>query len=213
MITYNGIDIRKEKEGFISHGLVELIFKEISCPKGIYPDDEYFNVFRYIIDYLRTSGAIIKDDETISYKSWILKFVVTKNDQFTLFEANQVGSEYVPGIEYALKVSKAQEDMCAQFDTSASFVTFGQLVVISNGVYEGLPLQGVRYNSPSHMSGWWLTTDLYDGNVKSLSNVHYYHLAFSRPDLLKYLALPFGFRFFHSANGSDIWYDPKIGNK
>lgn len=85
-----------------------------------------------------------------------------------------------------------------------------QLVVISDGVYEGDVVEGVRYPSPVHMSGWWLTTDRYDGDVKSLRTVHFYHIAEFRPDLSDFLKLPCGYRFF-SGNG-DTWFDQQVAD-
>ena len=71
---------------------------------------------------------------------------------------------------------------------------------------EGQPTEGVRYPSPEHMSGWWLTTDLYDGDVRSLRVEHLYHVTAARPDLLPFLALPFGYRF--ALGGQQrIWFD------
>ena len=81
-----------------------------------------------------------------------------------------------------------------------------QLVVISDGVYEGDIVEGVRYPSPQHMSGWWLTTDRYDGNIESLKTVHFRHIAERRPDIAEFLRLPFGYRFF-SADGSSWFYE------
>jgi hypothetical protein len=81
------------------------------------------------------------------------------------------------------------------------------MIVISKGVLEGDPIDAVRYKSPTHMTGWWITTDLYDGDIKSLQTMHYYHLAFKRPDILRYLALPYGYRF-NLDNKVDIWFDP-----
>ncbi|WP_207221120.1 immunity protein Imm33 domain-containing protein [Pseudoduganella lutea] len=85
-----------------------------------------------------------------------------------------------------------------------------QLVVISDGVYEGDAVEGVRYPSPEHMSGWWLTTDRYDGDIKSLKTVHFYHIAQFRPDLNDFLGLAFGYRFF-SGDGR-TWFDQKVAD-
>jgi len=59
------------------------------------------------------------------------------------------------------------------------------------------------------MSGWWITTKLYDGDVKSLKHEHTYHVTAARPDLAKYLALPDGFRFDLSRI-EDVWRDEKV---
>jgi len=60
------------------------------------------------------------------------------------------------------------------------------------------------------MTGWWLTTDLYDGDIKSMMVVHYYHVVFARQDIVKYLALPYGFRFHYTSGRGDVWFDGKI---
>lgn len=49
---------------------------------------------------------------------------------------------------------------------------------------------------------------MYDDNIDSLQVVHYYHLVLKRPDI-KYLALPFRYRFFIGEN-NDIWFDEDI---
>lgn len=85
-----------------------------------------------------------------------------------------------------------------------------QLVVISDGVYEGDVVEGVRYPAPEHMSGWWLTTNRYDGDVNSLKTVHFHHIAETRPDLSIFLRLPFGYRFF-SGDGN-TWFDQKVAD-
>jgi hypothetical protein len=87
-----------------------------------------------------------------------------------------------------------------------------QLVVISVGVLEGDGgVQGVRYPSPEHMSGWWLTTSRYDGNPDSLKTIHACHVMNARPELAHLMALPYGFRFDLS-HGEDIWFDESVAS-
>jgi len=59
------------------------------------------------------------------------------------------------------------------------------------------------------MSGWWITTDLYNGDIKTLRREHTYHVTAARPDLAKYLALPEGFRFNLSV-AEEVWLDEKV---
>ncbi|AZA80219.1 hypothetical protein EG359_10380 [Chryseobacterium joostei] len=94
-----------------------------------------------------------------------------------------------------MSIIRNQSEICSHYGLSIIFPNFNQMVVISQGVYEGKDIEGIRYESPEHMSGWWLITDDYNDNIESLMTVHYHHIAFSRPDILKYLALPFGYRF------------------
>ena len=59
------------------------------------------------------------------------------------------------------------------------------------------------------MSGWWITTDLYNGDIQTLRREHTYHVTAGRPDLAKYLALPEGFRFNLSV-AEEVWLDEKV---
>ena len=67
-------------------------------------------------------------------------------------------------------------------------------------------VQGVRYPSPPHMSGWWITTDLYDDDITSLKTVHACHVTAVRPEQARYLALPPGWRFDTARD--NIGFDP-----
>ncbi|RTE10920.1 hypothetical protein EJQ19_06420 [Paenibacillus whitsoniae] len=106
-----------------------------------------------------------------------------------------------------MKVVQEQKQECQKYESTPKFPIFNQMIVISNIVYEGLAVDAVRYLSPEHMSGWWLTTDLYDDNVESLMTVHYHHVAFIRPELIKYFALPYGYRFNITGKEQDVWFD------
>jgi hypothetical protein len=71
-------------------------------------------------------------------------------------------------------------------------------------VLQGEAVQGVRYPSHEHMSGWWITTDRYAGNIGLLTQEHLYYLTAARPDIARHVALPFGFRFDEQV----AWQEP-----
>jgi len=207
-MLFNGISILKVGNFFLTNGLRNSIGKEIKVLAIGGRDEQYIKVLQYCIEYIVTSKPAIKVDQTIGYLSWIIKFVQSDDDIFELYEGDYKGTGFVAGVETAIKVVDDQETECRRFGVASVFPNFSQMLVISAGVYEGLPLQAVRYPSPPHMCGWWITTDLYDGNIKSLITEHYYHVAFKRADILKYLALPSGYRFNLDQNGEfDVWYD------
>ncbi len=85
-------------------------------------------------------------------------------------------------------------------------------MIVSDGVMEGDAVQGIRYPSPPHMSGWWITTDRYNGQIESLRNEHLYHVTAVRPDLARYVALPFGYRF-DLATHEDVWFDANVASE
>jgi hypothetical protein len=102
-----------------------------------------------------------------------------------------------------------QKETCEQHKVSPVPPYPDQMIVVSDGVLEGDPVEGVRYPSPDHMSGWWLTTSKYNGNSDSLKTEHAYHVYEKRPDLIKFLALPHGYRFMENKEKHDIWFDEK----
>ena len=131
---------------------------------------------------------------------------MTSNEFF--LEYNSEATEFQFGIDNTLSFWKQQHEICKKYGAEFHPPRPDNMIVISDGVYEGESVQGVRYLSPEHMSGWWLTTDRYNGNVDSLRTVHAYHVTAHRPDLVKFLALPKGYRFFSSTN--EAWFDEKV---
>lgn len=106
------------------------------------------------------------------------------------------------------------KECCQHYEAEYCPVEAAQLVAISKGVLEGRrPVEGVRYPSPKHMSGWWLTTDEYDGDIDSIVTVHFEHIIEARPDLAIYMALPHGYRFDLGGDPEHVWFDEDVKNE
>jgi len=109
------------------------------------------------------------------------------------------------------QVIERQRECCLHYRAHFSPLNSDHLVVISDGVYEGdVPIEGVRYPSPAHMSGWWLTTDKYNGDIDTLKTVHFSHVMEKRPEVAIYMALPFGYRFKLGGGSDNVWFDKDI---
>lgn len=160
-----------------------------------------------IIKYVE-SGFKISPDDTLGYGCWITKVQLNDRREFIFFEQEPKTGAYVPGINSTLELWNEQHAMCDKYGADYAVPSFDQMIVLSEGVLEGDPAEGVRYPSPEHMSGWWITTDKYDGDISNLITVHIQTLAINRPDLVKYLGLPFRYRFHDPTN--DAWLDEKI---
>lgn len=160
-----------------------------------------------IVRYVE-AGYRISTDETLAYGCWVTKMHLSDKRELLFYEQSPITGIFVPGISTALRLWAEQHAVCAKVGADYVAPTFDQMVVISDGILEGDPVEGVRYPSPEHMSGWWLTSDRFDGDVKNLKTVHTQHVSVNRPDLVKFLALPFGYRF-HSPT-HDVWLDEKI---
>ncbi|TZG00040.1 hypothetical protein FW781_08980 (plasmid) [Chryseobacterium panacisoli] len=208
MIIYKGIQIyiidnlyleTKELDSYIS--------KEIRVAIGNNLSENYIEVIKYIIDYIVDSKPIISENHNIGYYSWLLQFRMDEDNCYDLYEANADGSSFNKGCDMAISVVRQQSETCWQQNLIPLFPNFNQSVVISDGVYEGKDIEGIRYDSPQDESGWYLLTDDYNDDIKSLKMVHFYHVAFARPDILKYLAIPFGYRFLMEEGKIEIRQD------
>ncbi len=196
MIIYKGIRINVVDNLYVeTKELDSYITKEIKLAIGKNQPENYIEVIKYIVDYIIDSKPVISENQNIGYYSWLLQFRLHEDNFYELYEVNSDGSGFNKGCDTAISVVREQGEICWQQNFVPLFPNFNQSVVISDGVYEGKDIEGIRYDSPQDESGWYLITDDYNGDIKSLKMVHFYHIAFARPDILKYLAIPFGHRF------------------
>ncbi len=166
---------------------------------------------RFVVAYIE-DGATIHAGETLSYGYWLTLFKENAPNRLDVWEHNPQATDYVRGATLTLGYWRDQHAACTRFGSDFAPPRPDQLVVLSNGVVEGEVVQGVRYPSPEHMSGWWITTQRYDGDIKSLRLEHLSHLTAARPDLAQYLALSCGFRF-DLASREDVWFDAAIAEQ
>jgi hypothetical protein len=163
----------------------------------------------YVADYVLDSGRTIRPGETLAYGYWLTKFEALNPDALEVWEYNADATAFVKGVSLTLTYWRDQNAVCRKYQADFRPPRPDQLTVISTGVLEGQPVQGVRYGSPEHMSGWWITTDLYNGDASTLRHEHTHHLTAARPDLARYMALPIGFRY-DLANHEDVWFDSTV---
>jgi hypothetical protein len=161
---------------------------------------------RFVVDYIENERARIKGGETLAYGYWLTKFELVDDGMLHAFEYKHDATEFVPGVTERLSYWRDLHELCARFNATFSPSRPDKMVAISDGVMEGDPVEGVRYPSPEHMSGWWLTTDRSNGDIKTIKTTHLYHVTAKRPELARFMALPHGFRF----RGEEVWYDEKV---
>jgi hypothetical protein len=204
------VELLESANAVSTSGLQKLGMPEIAVSindSALIPEIKAF--LEFVVRYLSKSSKRINSGETIQYGFWVVLFQRNPVGILEVWEYAPDGKGFVLGCDVTLRCWREQHHICNLSKADFAPPNPDQLVVISEGVFEGLAVQGVRYPSPEHMSGWWITTDRYDGNIKSLKHEHCYHLCAKRPDLTKYLALPHGYRF-DLARGQDIWFDENV---
>jgi len=193
--------------GLASEGHSELR-AEVLDPELMGEAEEFLN---YVTHYVTTSGKRIGSGETMAYGYWLVKFERADDNTLETWEYKADASGFVKGANLTLRYWRDQHIACKLHEAAFTPPRPDKLTVVSAGVLEGAPVEGVRYPSPDHMSGWWITTDQYNGDIKTLKHEHTYHVTAARPELAKYLALPDGFRFNQSPI-EDVWLDEKVAS-
>ena len=171
--------------------------------------DDCGEFVQFIGDYA-AAGNAIRTGETVKYGYWLTKAESDDRNRLVFWEYNPEATDFVFGVNTSVSYWRDQHQICQKVGAAFAPPRLDQMIAISDGVYEGDEVEGVRYPSPDHMSGWWLTTDRFNGDTSTLKTVHAHHVSARRPDLAKFLALPFGYRFFSPQ--SDVWFDQKVAN-
>lgn len=209
MKTYSLIELEKE---FVTQGLTDLTGKEFSINKKSLLKDDVEIIVNYIVKYVGEETKQIKDLETFGCGSWMIQFVFN-GMYIELHELKNV----IKGINYyefdltqTIGFYKEQLSLCMDNKVEPVIPLIGQKISVSKEIYEGREVNGVRYNAPNHMTGWYLTSNSFDGDINSLVVDHLYHILKERPDLAKYLALPPGYRFYKDEKEEEAWFDESV---
>lgn len=204
-IHLHQIDGGIETTGLAATQSVELVVR-------VAPDliDEARGLLERTVSYVLESGRRIASGETMAVGCWLVRFTEVRPGALDLWEFDPTTEDFVPGVERALTLWRDQNRVCDAAGADFMPPLYDRTVVLSDGVLEGDPVEGVRYPSPEHMSGWWVTTDRYDGDPRSLRGEHLFHVCVIRSDLAGYLALPPGYRFDTSSRR--VWFDQAVAS-
>ena len=194
-----------------TRGLATLGAKEIHLSRPpLELEEAGFSLVRTLGEYSVSDGRRIKIGDKLAHGYWVVALQSRHDGDLDVFESTTDGSDYVRGADLTLRYWKEQSDMCRRLTAAFTPPRPDQKAAVSAGVLEGaVPVSGVRYPAPSHMSGWYLTTQAFSGDVKELRVEHLYHVTARRPDLVAFLALPPGFRIEVGAQGGTAAFDAR----
>ena len=144
-------------------------------------------------------NQIETDRRVSSYGYWPI-FLQKRGEILQILEYLPDGVTLQPGVRLTLECLKSQQATCLSVDSGFCPPRFNQILATTTEVLNGENCEGVRYEAPDHMSGWYMTGKSYNRDIETLVLVKCGELSTARPDLLKYLALEPGF-FFSSQDG------------
>jgi hypothetical protein len=74
----------------------------------------------------------------------------------------------------------------------------------------GIVVHGLRHEPEGDTSGWYVWADEISADMDFFKPLHLAHLGDWCPSILKFLALPPGWRFLIADDYEDVWFDPSL---
>jgi hypothetical protein len=109
-------------------------------------------------------------------------------------------------------VALCQQQLCEKYNV-APIEAPGDLTAGVARNVEGtlIPVNGLRHPLQGTTSGWYLWAgETLSTDPDFFAPIHVRHLAGIRPEVVKYLALPPGWRFLIAGDYEDVWYDASL---
>lgn len=157
-------------------------------------------------------GKPFRPGETVRHGYWITRLDGGDLGPLEVWEMDPGCTAYVKGATLALRYWLQQHETCERAGAAFDPPRGDQLCAVSDSVLKDRrPVEGVRYQDPSNMSGWYINTEDFTGSIEDMRIEHLYHLTAARPHLVRFLALPPGCRFRWTASADDVWFDESVG--
>ena len=178
------------------------------------------NLVRFLAQYFLDLGKTPEEGDKVDWASSLLICRRAAPGVLTFDELEFDGETVAPGVSTCTTVWVQQSDVCHQFKSEFRPARFGQLVSLSPGALDDCAkIEGVRYPAPSHMSGWWLFADGYDGakdDFRSMVLTHVFEALQKQPRLAPVLGLDCGFAFRTGPAASasqlhpEVWFEQDV---
>jgi hypothetical protein len=109
-------------------------------------------------------------------------------------------------------ITSEQRRICEKYGVDPADAPAHLKAGVAENVHSVLiPINGLRHHPVGDTSGWyiWAGEGLSE-DPAFFQAVHIEHLHEIRPEVLKYLAMPPGWRFLVAGDYEDVWYDESL---
>jgi hypothetical protein len=108
-------------------------------------------------------------------------------------------------------IEAEQIALCEYYSASFTPAPLNSIVGFAVETEDKLPINGLRHPPLGDTNGWYI----WGGKELSkdpgfFSALHTQHLIRRKPEVIKYLGLPPGYRFLIAGDYVDVWFDPNL---
>ena len=167
---------------------------QLSCDNPTIPEQD----INWLVNHLETevaNGVVFLNDEFIQIGCMLTKVVAT-NQYYQLFEPDMIAMpvNFTNSIANTLKHFRQQKDICESITISESidYPSLRESIIVSDSFESSTAYYFNREAREDHQSGWFFR-DINQSDEQSFTQISLYEFACSRPDLIKFLALPVGY--------------------
>lgn len=168
------------------------------------------DLLRIIGKYVIIERKPINPGETMDWAASLLKFEIAGEEILSASEANPVSNTFVAGADRTLSQWLQQSEICRHAYSTHVNALYGGTIIVSPGVMQGRPCEGVRYRHQGTNTGWWLFSGDYSGDLNSMRREHLYHVLAVQPEIQKFLCLEPGFCFDARSQSYRVWFEADV---
>jgi len=111
-------------------------------------------------------------------------------------------------------IEQEQQDVCKRLNILWTPVDRELMIAINESLFKDInPINGLRHPKEKNIDGWyiWSGGEIPQEKEDYFKPIHAEHLLTKQPKVLKYLGLPYGYRFQIDNKGyEDIWFDDTL---
>jgi hypothetical protein len=194
---------------FYSKGLATSIQKELKIEKHGLTLEELNPILHYLVEFIQDEKPDIKSGNKLTCFSWLI-LTHEEGDYFEILEIVPEKGGFASGLNHTLHVLEQQLFVCDQLKVEPVFPDFDHIVTIDPLIRTGVPAHLFRWNRAAPDSGWMVMTDNFDEETMAFEEITVGQLMTYRPETVKFMALPHGFKVIWDGKDAKIAFDNNL---
>ncbi|PTT70311.1 MULTISPECIES: hypothetical protein [unclassified Chryseobacterium] len=201
------VEFYSDREYHYSKGLKPYLHKEIKIVKQDLSLENLGHILQYLVEFIQDEKPDIKSGDKVTCFTWNIMFQEVSSGFFEIFELIPEKLGFEPGLIRTLFVLNQQLLVCDQLKAEPDFPDINQIVLADPLTKTGLPIHLFRWKREYPDSGWMVITDDFDEEANEFEEMALGQFMMSRPEIVKFMALPAGFKIIWKDNDANIAFD------
>ncbi len=201
------VEFYSDSEYHYSKGLKPYLHKEIKIVKQDLSLENLGHILQYLVEFIQDEKPDIKAGNKVTCFTWLILFHEVSPDFFEILEIIPEQQGFAEGLTRTLHVLHQQLFVCDQLKIEPDFPHGDQMVAVDPLTKTGSPVNLFRWKSEFPDSGWVVMTNEFDEEKMPFEEMTLIELMILRPEIVKFMALPMGYKVIWDGNDAKIAFD------